>query len=145
MPDGGTTVLAFDFGLRRIGVAVGDLNLGMAHPLTVIDEERGRQRFAAIESLIREWRPALLVVGLPLYLDGAEHELSRLCRRFARQLEGRFGIKTLLVDERLSSAEASERLREAGIAGRKQKPRLDQVAAQQILKTFLDSRQNATS
>lgn len=139
------TVLAFDFGLKRIGVAVGDLALGMAHPLGVIDDERTAQRFDAIEAYLREWQPALLVVGLPAYLDGTEHEMSAQCRRFARRLEGRFGIKAVLVDERLSSVAASQSLREAGVSGRRQKAVLDQAAAQQILQTYFDRREHAAS
>lgn len=134
-----TTVLGFDFGLKRIGVAVGDLALGLAHPLMTIEGERNDLRFGAIEALIREWRPALLVVGLPAYLDGTEHEMSAHCRRFARRLEGRFGIKAELVDERLTSAAASADLDETGLRGRRQKAVLDQVAAQRILQSFLDS------
>ncbi|MDD5329404.1 MAG: Holliday junction resolvase RuvX [Sulfuricella sp.] len=140
-----TTVLGFDFGLKRIGVAVGDLALGLAHPLTTIEGERKDQRFGAIEALLKEWRPALAVVGLPVYLDGEEHEMSARCRRFAHQLEGRFGIKTALVDERLSSAAASEDLNEIGVRGRRQKVMLDQVAAQRILQSFLDNKKHATT
>ena len=135
-----TTVLGFDYGLKRIGVAVGDLALGLAHPLTTIAGERNDQRFGAIEALIREWKPALVVVGLPAYLDGEEHDMSAQCRRFARRLEGRFGLKAELVDERLSSAEASANLNETGLRGRRQKAVLDQVAAQRILQSFLDSK-----
>lgn len=137
MPEAGT-VLAFDFGEKRIGVAVGDTLLKLAHPLTTLSAESNEQRFAAITALIGEWHPALLVVGLPAHLDGEEHAMSAQCRRFARRLEGRYGLKTLLVDERLSSAAASEDLAEIGIRGRKQKTALDQVAAQRILQSFLD-------
>lgn len=135
-----STVLGFDFGLKRIGVAVGDLELGLAHPLTTVMGESNDQRFGAIEALLKEWHPALAVVGLPAYLDGEEHEMSARCRRFAHQLEGRFGLKVVLVDERLSSAAASEDLNEAGVRGRKQKAVLDQVAAQRILQSYLDGR-----
>ena len=132
------TVLGFDFGLKRIGVAVGDTLLKMAHPLTTIAEEGNQRRFAAIAALIAEWQPVQVVVGLPMHADGVEHEMSAQCRRFARRLEGRFGLKTALIDERLSSAAASEDLAEIGIRGRKQKAALDQVAAQHILQSFLD-------
>ena len=96
------------------------------------------RRFDSIAKLIEEWQPVLLVVGLPTHADGTEHELTRLSRRFARRLEGRFGIKTALVDERYTSITASTALREAGIKGKKQKPLLDQVAAQQILQSYFD-------
>lgn len=98
------TVLAFDFGLKRIGVAVGNTVLRRGQPLTVIAAESNAGKFAAIGELIDEWRPARLVVGLPLHPDGAEHEMTRRCRRFANQLSGRYGIETVLVDERYSSA-----------------------------------------
>ncbi len=140
-----STVLGFDFGLKRIGVAVGDLELGLAHPLTTIEGESNDQRFGAIEALLREWKPALVVVGLPAHLDGIEHEMSARCRRFAHQLEGRFGLKVALVDERLSSAEASEDLGEIGVRGRRQKAVLDQVAAQRILQSYLDNKNSFES
>ncbi len=137
-PSPSGTVLGFDFGLKRIGVAVGDTLLKLAHPLTTVAEEGNQRRFAAIAALIAEWQPVLVVVGLPAHADGVEHEMSAQCRRFARRLEGRFGLKAALVDERLSSAAASEDLAEIGIRGRKQKAALDQVAAQRILQSFLD-------
>ncbi|ARO86419.1 Holliday junction resolvase RuvX [Nitrosospira lacus] len=137
-------ILAFDFGKRRIGVAVGDLELGLAHPLATISDETTVRRFETIASLIAEWRPVLLVVGLPTYTDGAEHELTRLSRRFARRLEGRFGIKAVLVDERYTSVSAGAALREAGVKKKKRKPVLDQVAAQLILQSYFDGQDAAT-
>ena len=132
------TILAFDFGQKRIGVAVGSRKLGLAHPLATVDAEKTANRFSIIEGLIKEWQPVLLVVGLPVHADGTEHELTRLSRRFARQLQGRFGISTLLVDERYTSISASSALREAGVKEKKQKLVLDQVAAQLILQTYFD-------
>src|SRR6185503_10301822 len=90
------TVLAFDFGERRIGVAVGELQLGIAHPLETIDAQANDVRFARIEALVNEWQPALLLVGLPLALDGSEHAMTALARRFALRLQGRYGIATRL-------------------------------------------------
>ena len=133
------TVLAFDFGEKRIGVAVGEHLLGIAHPLTTIAAEANDQRFRQIAALIEEWRPALLLVGLPVFADGTEHELTALSRKFARRLDGRFGLPVGMVDERYTSAQASQSLAESGIRGRKQKPMLDQVAAQHILQTYFDS------
>lgn len=133
-------VLAFDFGKKRIGVAIGDSGIGLAHPHVTIDSEKTEQRFIVIAKLIEEWQPILLVVGLPAHADGTEHELTRLSRRFARRLEGRFKIKAVLVDERYTSLTASEMLREIGIRGRRQKPMLDQIAAQQILQSFFDEK-----
>lgn len=132
------TALAFDYGLRFIGVAVGDQATRMAHPLQTIDSEASAARFAAIADLIAEWRPTLLVVGLPLSLDGEERDITRRARRFARQLEGRFGLPVACVDERLSSAEAGAQLRQAGRGGRAAKHLLHPMAAQIILQAYLD-------
>lgn len=138
-------VLAFDFGEKRIGVAIGDLETGLAHPLQTIAEEGNDQRFQSIATLIAEWHPVQLVVGLPMHLDGTEHELSRLSRKFANRLKGRFDLPVNLVDERLTSAEASQSLNEAGIRGRAQKAMLDQVAAQHILQSFLDTQRHVAA
>ena len=138
------TVLAFDFGKRRVGVAVGEYELQLAHPLTTIDQVMTRLRFEKIAGLIDTWQPTLLVVGLSVDVDGTEHELTRLCRRFARRLEGRFRVPVMLVDERYTTATARLALEEIGIAGRKRRPMLDQVAAQHILQSFFDS-SHATS
>lgn len=135
------TVLAFDFGEKRIGVAVGELELGLAHPLVTVSKEATKSRFDAITKLIEEWEPVQLIVGLPVHTDGTDHKLTRLSKRFARRLEGRFGISTKLVDERYTSVAASMGLREAGVKGKKQKLVIDQVAAQQILQSYFD-RQN---
>jgi len=133
------TVLGFDFGVKRIGVAVGDRETRLAHAIETIAAEANAFRFARIEALIAEWRPAELVVGLPLSLGGEEHELSRRCRRFANQLHGRFGLPVRLVDERLTSAVADTRLREAGLDGRARKAVIDRVAAQEILQSYLET------
>ncbi len=130
------SVLAFDFGLKRIGVAVGDWETRTAHPLETIAEEINDRRFARIAALIAEWRPVDLVVGLPMSLDGEEHELSRRCRRFANQLHGRFGLAAHLVDERLTSVEAEGRLREMGRSVRNNKSAVDSLAAQEILQDY---------
>ncbi|MCU0812807.1 MAG: Holliday junction resolvase RuvX [Burkholderiaceae bacterium] len=97
--------LAFDFGTRRVGVAVGNTLLGRAQPLTSIAAE-GQARFAAIGRLVDEWRPDALVVGVPFHPDGAEHDNTRRARRFARQLHGRFGLPVREVDERYTTTEA---------------------------------------
>lgn len=98
------TVLGFDFGLKRIGVAVGNSLIKQAQPLTIIAAATNDAKFAAIATLMAEWQPARCVVGLPRHPDGAEHEMTLRCRRFANQLHGRFGVDTVLVDERYSSA-----------------------------------------
>ena len=132
------TVLAFDFGTRRIGVAVGEMMLGTARPLTTISAEANDARFGAIGKLIAEWQPAELVVGLPLSLDGEAHEMTERCRRFARQLEGRFRLPVVLVDERLTSTAADESLRERGLDWRRRKATLDAEAAALLLQSHFD-------
>jgi putative holliday junction resolvase len=112
MPDPareGLTLMAFDFGEKRIGVAIGNSITGGARPLAVIQEERKDARFATIEALIREWGPDRLVVGLPVYPDGAAHPFAARCQRFANQLIGRFGLPVSLEDERYTSALAPQR------------------------------------
>jgi putative Holliday junction resolvase len=98
------TVLGFDFGLKRIGVAVGNTLIKQAQPLTIIMAATNDAKFAAIAGLMAEWQPTHCVVGLPRHPDGVEHEMTLRCRRFANQLHGRFGVAVALVDERYSSA-----------------------------------------
>lgn len=133
------TVLAFDYGSKRLGVAVGECALRMAHPLTTIEGEAAAPRFAAIATLVAEWKPALLVVGLPVHMDGTPHDMTSRAARFARQLEGRFNLRVVQVDERLSSRVATGLLHEAGLDTRRQRPVRDQVAAQRILQSWFDS------
>ena len=132
------TILAFDFGTRRIGVAVGEHATRIAHPLATIESEKNAERFAAITALVDEWRPVLLLVGLPTHADRAEHELTARARRFARQLEGRFGIAVTLADERYSTRAAAEALSASGVKTLKQRRVRDRVAAQLILQAYLD-------
>jgi putative Holliday junction resolvase len=127
MPEGGErTVLAFDFGLKRIGVAVGEPELRTAHPLSAV------KRFSEVESLVAEWKPARLVVGRPLSVKGDAHAMTRQAEDFARRLERRFKLPVARVDERFSSVEAESRLR-----GIKRK-NVDSVAAQLLLEQYFD-------
>ena len=136
-----TTVLAFDFGLRRIGVAVGQTVTSSASPLGVIaNGDRGPDE-DRIEALIREWRPQLLVVGLPLHADGSEGDIARVVRDFAESLE-RHGLPVETFDERLSSHEAEQaliRARQAGSRGRIRKSDIDAAAAVVIAERYLAS------
>ena len=100
------SLLAFDFGERRIGVAVGNTLTGSAEPLTEIASVPVVTRFEAIGQLLAHWEPSALVVGRPLHPDGTPHAMTARCERFARQLAGRFGLPVHLTDERWSSAEA---------------------------------------
>ncbi|MEO8839325.1 MAG: Holliday junction resolvase RuvX [Herbaspirillum sp.] len=120
------TILAFDFGLKRIGVAVGNSLLQQAQPLTIIGAATNDAKFSAIATLISNWQPSRCVVGLPLHPDGAEHEMTQRCRRFAQQLHGRFGQPVTLVDERYSSA----------VLPHKRGQRIDAEAAAIILQQY---------
>lgn len=141
-PDAIGIVLAFDFGEKRIGVAMGESMLKVAHPLGTITAEENQAKFAQIASLIDEWRPSLLIVGLPMHMDGTAHLLTQYAKKFAQRLEGRFNLPVMMVDERLSSAEASQNLSAAGVKGIKQKNMLDAVAAQTILQSYFDGLPN---
>jgi len=127
-----STVMAFDFGLKRIGVAVGNLLIKQAQPLTIIDAATNAAKFAAIGTLIDEWQPSSVVVGLPLHPDGAEHEMTLRCRRFANQITGRFGVATVLIDERYTSAVLSASRGEL----------VDSQAAALILQQFFDTHES---
>ncbi len=129
-------VLAFDFGLQRIGVAVGECLLAQARPLTAIDTANKAARFAAIARLVDEWQPVRVIVGLPRSVDGEGYALTQRCRRFARQLHGRFGLAVDLVDERFSSCAAVSRL--GGRIARSDKGRIDAEAAAILLQDWFD-------
>lgn len=135
MPDG--SVLAFDFGQKRIGIAIGIQleggRLGSARALTTIDSEANETRFAAIAGLIAEWQPVLLLVGRPLNDDGTPHEMTARCERFANQLRGRFRLPVEEVDERFSSTEADANLRQRGLSWQERKTQVDAEAALIIL------------
>lgn len=134
--------LGFDYGRRRIGVAVGGSATGRATPLAVVRCRQDGPDWAAIADLVDEWRPDRLVVGLPYNDDGSESEMTRLARRFAGRLQARFRIPSELVDERLSSREAEDRLRGERAAGtrrrRVRKEDVDMGAAAVILQGWLD-------
>ncbi len=130
------TLLAFDFGTRNIGVAVGQTVTGTASPLGSVAVRHGAPDWEAIEALLDRWRPDALVVGLPLNMDGTEQPTTALSRRFARRLRGRFALPVHLADERLSTREARERLDAAG----RREAEDDPVAAQVILEGWLADR-----
>jgi putative Holliday junction resolvase len=137
------TVLAFDFGTRRIGVAVGNTLTRVAQPLTTLDCDRDNERFAAIAALLDEWQPDMLVVGIPVHADGAAHAMTAQARRFARELVERFRLPVKLADERWTTQLAQTALDEAGAGGRKGRAIRDQVAAQMILQGWFDDRDAA--
>ena len=133
------SVLCFDFGVKRIGVATGEIAQQSAHPLCIIHSEINAERFAQIDALIKEWQPVFVIVGIPVSPEGEAHEMSARARRFANQLRGRFKLIVQEADERYTSIEAAERLRESGMSAQKMKAHLDAVAAQIILEGFWES------
>jgi putative Holliday junction resolvase len=132
------TVLAFDFGTRRIGVAVGNTLTRTAHPLATIDAARDDARFVAIGTLVDEWRPECFVVGLPVHADGTPHAMTQRARDFAAELTRRFARPAALVDERHTSEIAAHALALSGRGGRAARGLRDQVAAQIILQAWFD-------
>ncbi len=129
MPD---IVFGFDFGVKRIGIAMGNTLTGQAQPLSIVDAVDNATRFKLIGALIDEWRPARLVVGEPRHPDGAEHDMTLRARRFANQLNGRFNLPVELVDERYSSA----------VIPAKRGERIDAKAAAIILQQYFDDHAN---
>lgn len=136
MPELPVTVLGFDFGTKRIGVAVGNALTGTATPLRVLPARDGVPDWGHIVALCTEWQPARLLVGLPLNMDGSESELSARARRFGKRLNGRTGLPVEMVDERLTSFAARGELQDAG--NRRGKPALDALAASLIIESWLD-------
>ncbi|VVD95038.1 Holliday junction DNA helicase RuvA [Pandoraea morbifera] len=137
MMAGSATVLAFDYGERRIGVAIGNLLLREARALTVVANLNRDVRFAEMGKLIAEWQPERIVVGLPCHPDGTPHEMTQQAKRFGNQLNGRFGVPVFWVDERYSSVAAAAALAEAGVKV-SQKTSLDAEAARIILQQYFD-------
>ena len=133
------TLLAFDFGTLHIGVAVGQTVTSTATPNKEVRARDGVPEWTDIEKLIHEWKPMLLLVGLPLNMDDTDNPITTRARRFARQLHGRFHIRTLLIDERLTSVAARERLRRGGIRARRDHPDYHGVAAQLIAESWLQA------
>ena len=135
------TVLAFDYGEKFIGVAVGSTQSGLAQALTTVNATKKGPDWAEITSLIAEWEPDCLVVGLPLNMDGTESELTRAARRFVDRLKGRYNLPVHMVDERLTTIAAKAMLTDSGRSGKRQhKPDIDKLAAQAILQSFFEDR-----
>jgi putative Holliday junction resolvase len=128
------TLLAFDYGEKRIGVAVGNSVTRSAQPLVIVQNRSREYRFEAIGKLIAEWKPDALVVGLPMHPDGTPHEMTQLAKRFGNQLNGRFNLPVTWIDERYSSVEAKAEIR----AGNARADMLDAEAARVILQQYLD-------
>jgi len=135
------TLMAFDFGRQRIGIAIGQEITSSSNPLTTLKAINNKPDWDGISKLINEWQPDALVVGIPLHLDGSEQEMSQAARRFGRQLHGRYRLPLFETDERLSSREAEQQIkqqRKNGTRGRSQKGDIDKLAASVILQRWLD-------
>ncbi|GAA6151693.1 Holliday junction resolvase RuvX [Pseudoteredinibacter isoporae] len=131
------TVLAFDYGLRNIGLAQGNQFSRTAQELKPLKAKDGTPNWDDIKRLLDEWQPDVVVVGLPLNMDDSESDLSKRARKFANRLHGRFGVAIEMMDERLSSFEAKEEASERGQFGNYSKQPIDSIAARLILESWL--------
>jgi putative pre-16S rRNA nuclease len=123
--------LAFDFGEKRIGVAAGDTLTRIAQPVGAVAAHGGRPDWPALERAVRDWQPRLLIVGVPYNMDGTEGRLTPVARAFGRELNRRFGLEVIEIDERLSSREAADRLRAQRASGeRKRRVRREDIDAE---------------
>ena len=139
MTERAETLLAFDYGEKHIGVAVGQTLTGTANPLETVRVTSASPDWNAISRIVNTWRPAALVVGLPLNMDGTEQNVTRSARRFGNQLLGRYRLPVHLVDERLTTREARDRLALEGRVGSDDHP----VAAQIILESWLNEQRSS--
>jgi len=129
-------ILAFDFGLARIGVAVGQAITGTASPLETLKAKEGVPDWLLVEKLINEWQPALLLVGEPFNMDSSDQQITLRARKFANRLHGRFGLPFEMMDERLTSAAAREEIFEYGGYKKLKKTQIDSIAAALILESW---------
>lgn len=145
MPNAHRRAMAFDYGTRQIGVAVGQTLTGNAEPLTNLRARDGVPDWDQLARLIREWEPNVLVVGLPLNMDGSASDMSERAARFARRLNGRFLLPVETVDERLSTFEAKQHLKDQGRtpSSYRDDP-VDSLAAALLLQTWLSSQSKET-
>lgn len=133
------TALAFDYGTRHLGLAIGQTLTATANPLSPLKCRDGVPNWEEVGAILAEWKPDQLVVGLPLNMDGSESEMSRRAQKFANRLHGRFGLQVACVDERLTSFEAKSRVA-PGSAERQQGGAIDSLAAVVILEAWLAAR-----
>lgn len=133
------TALAFDFGTRSIGCAVGQSITGTAQALPAFKAQDGIPNWDAIEKCLKEWKPDLVVVGLPLNMDGTEQELTVRARKFANRLHGRFGVRVELQDERLTTTEARTEIFARGGYKALNKSKVDGISACLILESWFEN------
>ena len=132
-------IIAFDFGLARIGVAVGQAITQTANPLDTLKAKDGVPNWDLIEKLLKEWKPAKVVIGEPFNMDGTDQEITKRARKFANQIHGRFGLQVEMLDERLTSAAAREELFEFGGYQKLKKSQIDSIAAALILESWFQT------
>jgi len=133
-----TTVLGFDYGEKRIGIATGQTITGNASPLDTVTAINHKPDWQKIEKIIKEWQPDLLIVGIPYYLDGSPSEMTKKAERFSRQLEGRFQIPTRTINETLSSFEAEQELQKKVKITQHNKQEIDKMSAAIIVQSWLE-------
>ncbi|GGJ02375.1 putative pre-16S rRNA nuclease [Shewanella hanedai] len=133
------TVLGFDFGTKSIGIAIGQSLTGSAAPLQSIKAVDGIPKWEEIGLLIEEWKPDLVVVGLPLNMDGSEQEMTQRAKKFANRINGRFGVKIATQDERLTTADAKTRLFEMGGYKALTKGQVDAMSAVLIIESYFEN------
>jgi putative Holliday junction resolvase len=131
------TILAFDYGLRQIGVAVGNCLTSTTQPLTILKAKDGIPQWQEVEKTLKEWQPDLIIVGDPLNMDGSDGLLGERARKFGNRMHGRFGLVVEMVDERLSSFEAKQTRQEQGHQGNYKNDPIDSYAAELILQTWM--------
>ncbi|MFQ6370166.1 Holliday junction resolvase RuvX [Shewanella sp. YIC-542] len=133
------TVLGFDFGTKSIGVAVGQEITGSAQPLLSLKARDGIPDWEQIGTLLQEWQPDLVVVGLPLNMDGTEQEMTQRAKKFANRIHGRFGVLVTTQDERLTTTDAKARLFELGGFKSLGKSKVDAVSAVLIIESYFEN------
>lgn len=132
------TIIAFDFGTKSIGCAVGQSVTGTAQSLPAFKAQDGIPNWADVEKCLKEWQPDMVVVGLPLNMDGTEQELTRRARKFGNRLNGRFGVKVVWQDERLTTTQARSEIFERGGYRALKKGKVDGISACLILESWFE-------
>lgn len=134
-----TSLLGFDFGTKSIGVATGQMITATAQPLAAIKANDGIPNWETVENVLKEWKPDIVVVGLPLNMDGTEQPITQRAKKFGNRLSGRFGVKTVFQDERLTTASAKEFIFERGGYKALEKGKIDSVSAALILESWMEN------
>ena len=138
MGEAARVFLGFDFGTRHLGIAVGSTASGRAEPLASLPVRQNLPEWAALDRIIAEWKPATLIVGLPLNMDDSDNDMTRAARKFGQRLQGRYNLPVRWVDERLTSVDAKNALVEARVPWKRRKAQVDKLAACNILQAYLD-------